>query len=130
MHVLFVPRYIHVLSVQSEGACVGMYNKRCCNHWVSEEALKEYISHQVSETLNPATVPCPQCLAERCVKCASHGQQTAAGVHVCCVPERQVRSFLSQELTLRCEMYHDMTSYCVFSNFSHLRYCCSVCLMY
>ena len=119
---MFIPHYTRWY-VQSDGACVGMYSKRCCNHWVSEEALKEYISHQVSETLNPATVPCPQCLAERCEKCASHGQQTANEVKVCCVPERQVRSFLSQELTLRCEADHS-TMCC-----SSVLYCCRTCLL-
>ena len=97
----------HALSVQDDGACVGLYSKRCCNHWVSWDALKEYISHQVSECLDPAAVPCPQCLAEPCEKCAAHGQrQSATGHKLCCIPVRQVRSFLSEELALRYEAHH------------------------
>jgi hypothetical protein len=81
---------------------VGRYNARCCNHWVSKEALKEYVAHQVQETLNPALLPCPQCLAEPCEKCATHGKRCTTGLTLCCVPEVQVRSLLRPELTLRC----------------------------
>lgn len=83
---------------------------RYCNHWVSNKALKEYITHKVTETLNPASVPCPHRLAEPGEKCAVHGQRIAAGSKLCCIPEQQVRSFVSQELLLRCETLHQSTA--------------------
>lgn len=87
--------------VQDEGQCTGLYNAHCCNHWVSSEALEQYIDREVSQSLNVSTVPCPQCLAEPCAKCATHGVKSARGVTLCCIPEQQVRSLLSEELMVR-----------------------------
>jgi hypothetical protein len=81
-----------------------MCHRRWCNHWISREALRQYILGEVDE--QRFQFACPECKADACARCALHpagiGGDAAAAAPHCYVPPRQIRAVLSAEEHNRC----------------------------
>lgn len=82
---------------EEEGACVGQWSCRMCNHWVSTGALVQYICQEAEE--QRFRMRCPVCAATRCDRCALHGVNHGG---CCYIPPRQIRLLLSEDQMARC----------------------------
>eukprot|EP00892_Ulva_mutabilis_P001064 jgi/Ulvmu1/10959/UM007_0138.1 len=89
------PVYRTDCSKAEEGECVGQWSRWMCNHWVSKEALVQYIVTEAEE--QRFRMRCPLCASERCGRCAQHGQRDGC----CYIPQRQIRGLLSEEQMAR-----------------------------
>lgn len=74
--------------------CVGQWNRRFCNHWVSKEALIQHIRTKAED--GSFDWACPVCAVTRCPRCAFHAP-TQHQSRCCFVPASQLRALLSQD---------------------------------
>lgn len=74
--------------------CIGMWNRRFCNHWVSHDALVQYIITEAED--GRFSFRCPVCSPKRCSRCVYHASsQREEGC--CYISPKQIRSVLSEE---------------------------------
>ena len=74
--------------------CIGQWNRRFCNHWVSRDALVQYIVTEAED--GRFSFQCPVCRPERCARCVYHASsQREEGC--CYISQKQIRSLLSPE---------------------------------
>lgn len=85
---------------EEEGTCIGQWSKRCCNHWISTDAVVQYICQEAEE--QRFRMRCPVCSAARCERCALHGGAAQRDGGCCYIPPRQIRELLSEDQMARC----------------------------
>jgi hypothetical protein len=84
----------------TDGVCIGQWNKRWCNHWVSMDALKKHILEMAEQ--GHYTFACPVCWAERCNRCGNHDVLGSGSLPCCALPPRQVRALLTDQEMAQC----------------------------
>lgn len=79
---------------REEGVCIGQWNRKFCNHWVSRDALVQYIVTEAED--GRFSFLCPVCRPKRCARCVYHApSQREEGC--CYISPKQIRSVLSEE---------------------------------
>lgn len=98
---------------------MGQWSKATCNHWISKEALVQYICTQAED--QPFRMRCPVCAVARCDRCTLHSTNPR-DEGCCCIPPRQIRAVLSEDQMARCDAHpgerarpapvHALTAWC------------------
>lgn len=74
--------------------CIGLWNRRFCNHWISRDAIVQYITTEAED--GRFSFPCPICRPKRCSRCVYHAlSQREEGC--CYISPKQIRSLLSEK---------------------------------
>lgn len=73
---------------------MGQWNRRFCNHWISQGALVQHIRTKAEDGC--FDFACPVCAMKRCPRCANHATLHHKG-RWCFVPPSQLRALLSHE---------------------------------
>lgn len=94
---------------EEEGTCIGQWSKRCCNHWISTDAVVQYVCQEAEE--QRFRMRCPVCAAARCERCALHGGGAQRDGGCCYIPPRQIRELLSEDQMARCGLQGPQGSY-------------------